>query len=400
MKSIRILSIVGIILGSIAIILSLLFLVLKPFPNPSDTDIPDQDNESFNTDITAKDDTNTEKIEEIALKESGWIPNWGFDLGYDSLVNNGKIISTVLPVLYSIDSSGNVYSRGVSEARISKLIAYTKDNGIRVIPTIGSYDYASMNMLLNTEQSRKKGIDTIVGDIERYGFDGIDLDFERIYSSDKEKYIQFLQELRTELGKINKVLSVTVFAQWENGTYHSVQRESILAQDYTEIGNIADEVRIMAYDYTLSSSQVSGPIAPLSWIKQVLDFSIRYIDREKIWLGVHLYGYEWVPGKAVALTYSSVKNILDNPNITGQFKEDIAEGYAEFGCEGRQRCTMYYQDNQGVQVRRDLAKDYGIAGLSYWRLGGEMEILKGVEDKMLRVLQSVRTYYLESLSDA
>ena len=377
MQQIRTLSIIGIIFGSIAILLSLYLLIIKSDIRNSDINISEQENQIEEEDSKVQDDTKTEEVKEVVLKESGWIPNWGFDLGYDSLVNNGEIISTVLPVLYTVDSSGNVSSRGVSEANIFKLLTYTKDNGIRVIPTIGSYDYTSMNILLSTEETRKRGIDVIVSDIERYGFDGIDLDFERIYSSDKNNYIQFLRELNIELEKIDKVLSVTVFAQWENGTYPSVQQESILAQDYTQIGNIVDEVRIMAYDYTLSSSQVAGPIAPLSWIKEVLDFSVKNIDVKKIWLGVHLYGYEWVSGKATALTYSSVSNILSNSNIQSEFRDDISEGYAEYGCEGGQECSMYYQDSQGIQVRRDLAKEYGIAGLSYWRLGGEMDILTG-----------------------
>jgi len=38
--------------------------------------------------------------------------------------------------------------------------------------------------------------------------------------------------------------------------------------------------------------------------------------------------------------------------------------------------TAYFQTPKGVEMRRDIAKEYGIAGVAYWRLGGELDILK------------------------
>jgi hypothetical protein len=103
---------------------------------------------------------------------------------------------------------------------------------------------------------------------------------------------------------------------------------------------------------------------------------ISQIPKEKIWLGIHLYGYEWKPTQTVALTYTTIEKTLSTPSINGSYLKDIGEGYTEFGCEGNNRCVMYYQTQQGVQDRRDIAKEYGIAGVSYWRLGGELGLLR------------------------
>ena len=86
----------------------------------------------------------TEEEKEIVLRESGWIPNWGFDLGFESLQNNKDIIDTVNPVLYSVDGYGNVVSRGVSQSNIEMLLEYCKKNNIRVIPTVGSVSYTHL----------------------------------------------------------------------------------------------------------------------------------------------------------------------------------------------------------------------------------------------------------------
>ena len=375
MKALRILSIFGIITGMLMILTSstLLFFFKKP---SEEITLSEQTYKAEDTPKQQEEEIENEEQEPILeLQESGWIPNWAFDLGYESLQNNKDVINTVNPVLYTVNSSGNIVSRGVSEISLNNLLNFSKENNIRVIPTVGSYDYEYMKNSLTNDLVFQNNISTIISEIDKYGFDGIDLDYEMINQTDKDKYIEFIRDLKTELNKKDKTLSVTVFPQWENATYTD-HPETRMSQDYSQIGNIADEVRIMAYDYTLLSSNTPGPIAPLTWVKQILDYATNEIPKEKIWLGIHLYSYEWVKGKTVALTYTSTKNIINNVNIDASFKDDIGEGYAEFGCEGNLRCVMYYQNEQGVEIRRDIAKEYGIAGVSYWRLGGEMDILK------------------------
>jgi spore germination protein YaaH len=376
MKPIRILSIIGIVVGTLLIISSSTLLFIHD-NNRKDVLPAQEDIYEYVPDIqeTDKEEPPEDIIElEVVIRESGWIPNWAFDLGYESLVNNKGVIDTVLPVLYTVDNSGNVVTRGVSEANIQKLLTYTRENNIRVIPTIGSYNTEAMDAHFASTEAYNRNIYTIVAEIEKYGFDGIDLDYEMISSNNKDMYLLFLKDLRIELKKKNKILSVTVFAQWDNGTYTDHQ-DTRIVQDYSRVGAFADEVRIMAYDYTSSSSKVAGPIGPGNWIRDVLDYATKNIPKEKIWLGVHLYGYQWAPGKTTALTYTTLNSVLNDPNTFGTFREDIGEGYLEYGCDGG-RCIVYYQEPKGVQLRRDIAKEYGIAGISYWRLGGEMDILK------------------------
>ena len=187
MKLIRILSTIGIILGSI-LVLSSSYLIFKD-NSSRDTSLEEGINREIES-ITEifEEEIHSAEVEEAnyELKESGWIPNWAFDLGYESLVNNKEIIDIVNPVLYTVDTQGKISSRGVSESNLQKLLTYSSDNNISVMPTIGSYDYESMHNLLLSETSRETAIQTIITDINMYGFDGIDLDFEKIYSSDKE----------------------------------------------------------------------------------------------------------------------------------------------------------------------------------------------------------------------
>jgi Predicted glycosyl hydrolase len=51
----------------------------------------------------------------------------------------------------------------------------------------------------------------------------------------------------------------------------------------------------MAYDYTSASTLYPGPIGPLNWIEQVMQYALTKAEPQKFVLGVHLYSYEkWV----------------------------------------------------------------------------------------------------------
>jgi len=388
MKATKTLPIIGMAFGSLIILLSLTFMFLtRPTPENGDSlgEVNLYESANVNTldqverELEAQEEIPEEEEEEIApyvLKESGWIPNWGFDLGLESLENNLGIIDTALPVLYTVDKSGDVVSRGVSEAKIKELLSFCRENNIKVLPTIGSYDFESTASAFKDEAAYQRQVEKIIAEVVKYNFDGIDLDYEMVNSSYRENYLNFIKKLSEELDEIGKISSVTVFAKWEDADYKDHQ-ETRAVQDYSEIAKYADEVRIMAYDYTLQSSQIPGPIAPIDWVKEVLDYATEKIPEEKIWLGIHLYGYQWSSDRTIAFTYTTALSaIVNDPDIEYVYKEDIGETYSVFSCDNGYTCKAYFQSPDGVESRRTLAKEYEIAGISYWRLGGELDLLK------------------------
>lgn len=372
----RILSIIGIIVGISLISLYFFLLQTKPsdIPNSENTIIQNKDTEE-KTDESVQ-EKEEEIIPEYILLESGWIPNWAFDLGFESLKQNKEIVSTVNPVLYTINKEGKLKSRGIPKSKIQELVTYSKANNIRVIPTIGSYNEESIDALLKDSTNIQRNISDILKEIEIHNFDGIDLDYELINENSKEKYIGYITLLKSNLSQKNKLLSLTLFAQWKDARYtdHESTRK---VQDYEYLGNIADEVRIMAYDFTRATSKKPGPIGPLDWIEDILEYATSKIPKERIWLGVHLYSYEWVGTRTEALTNVSVQKLISKENISSTYKKDIGEGYAKFSCVNRTTtCQIYFQTKQGIQDRREIAKRFQIAGVSYWRLGGELDLLR------------------------
>jgi len=288
----------------------------------------------------------------------------------------GDLIDTVNNVFYGVNSNGTLLNRKPAESVVEEFLQYCRENTIIVIPTVGSYSYDVTNTIFSSEDSYINHIENILVEVDKYDFDGIDIDYEKIRREKKDNYISFLRQLSAELDKRGKILSVTVFAQWGDDITYENHADTIYTQDLTLIAEITDQLRVMTYDYTLSSSPTPGPIGPIDWMEDVLEYTLTKVSKEKVWLGVHLYGYRWKDGEVTALTPASFKSIVSNPNINTEFKEDVAEGYAQYSCDSS-ICYLYYQTKEGVNLRRQLASKYKIAGVSYWSLGRDDGLLSG-----------------------
>ncbi len=311
-----------------------------------------------------------QEIPETTFTQSAWIPSWDFKKGFESLKLRKETITRVHPVLYSLNNNGTLMDRKPSESTLAEFLAYTKTENILVIPTVGSYDFKIMESVLNSEVYIEKSVNEIVEQVEKYNYDGIDIDYEKIKTANRVQYLSFLSKLSTKLKEKGKLLSVTVSAKTRDSSV-----DTLYAQDWIEINKVADSVNIMTYDYTLQSSTIPGPIGPLDWISDVIEYSKGKINPQKIFLGIHLYSYLWKEQKATALTYSSTTSILSNSKIERKYLEDFAEGYASYTCADGSKCILFYPTKEGVKERIEISRENKLAGVVYWRLGDDGNIL-------------------------
>lgn len=307
------------------------------------------------------------------LQQSGWIPSWGYSQGLASLTTNARDFSTVMPVWYSVKNDGSLIDK--RPANIFGLTNVTRDYDIRLIPSVALFDADLLKEVLEG-QSLFDHVDFIVSEVVNNGYDGIDIDYESTYEEDGEAFETFIKLLGNRLKDKGKILSITVLSQWGDDVVYSGLKQTRKVQDWDMIAKYAHEVRIMTYDYTSSGSTKPGPIGPIDWQKDVLDYAVTKFDRDKIWLGIHLYGYSWNSvGLVGAYTYDDIPTLLQN-EIKREYSYIYEEGYAEYLCGG-DTCKIYYQSPAGVKARLELAKDYGLAGVAYWRLGEDGALLTG-----------------------
>ncbi len=318
------------------------------------------------------------------VTQTAWIPYWDFDRGYESLVASKDKFESVSPVWYTLKEDGTLKShKKVSHA---KLQTFTKENNIKLIPAIDMFNFKVIKAVLNSEENYDRHIASILKIVDDNDYDGIDIDYESIEVSEKELFLQFIKDLSIEMKSRDKVLTIDVLTQWGDGVTYPSLVQTREVQDWEELSKYVDEVRIMAYDYTSSKSQYPGPIGPIPWIYIVLQYAVEKIPREKIVLGVHLYGYEWIDKE-----YNPIVDILGNPlapkiqvnskefaditeikntyEFTERFDDGVGEAMLEYNKDGSPR-FIFYINGRGVTARKEMAAQFGIKGVAYWRLGG------------------------------
>lgn len=361
-----------------------------------------------NNDISAEADSEGVEMDEFVsdpdhqLTYSGWIPNWASTEGQKSFVNNADLFTDISPVWYEVKEDGSLLDKKPSN--YNSTIKTARENNILIIPAIAMFDFELFSKVLNSQENLDRHVAEIIEEVDRYDYDGIDLDYESTAYDDKEEYFLFLEELSTELHERDKKLVVTVLAKWGDNVNYPSLPETREVQDWSEIAIHADEIRIMAYDYTFSKALLPGPIAPIDWVERVLDYAVQEIPREKLVLGVHLYSYEWYqevsqsgenpellsfepdllgnsnsnPGQARSYTYDVVKKVLasyDGEMIEFQGEQIYRYTKVNDSTGKLEDRVLVYIDPEGIQLREDLAREYNIKGVVFWRLGNEAELL-------------------------
>jgi spore germination protein YaaH len=124
----------------------------------------------------------------------------------------------------------------------------------------------------------------------------------------------------------------------------------------------------MAYDEHWSSS-AAGPVASLKFCRNVANYALSVLGREKTVMGVPFYGRSWgsTSGNR-GLLDSGVKRILNENDVHEIRRRD---GTPYFSYEVPLRVTVYYDDLQSHSERLELYRSLGVKALSFWRLGQE-----------------------------
>lgn len=323
------------------------------------------------------------------LITSGWIPDWDLLDGFETLKAQNDKFKSISPVWFWVNSNGSLDVK--SGANNSEFISYCKQNEVELIPTISLFDADILHSILNSKENTQKHIAEIVFQVNTNNYEGIDLDYESTYISDKQNLIEFLIDLDSELDKTNKRLVFTVMPKWGDFVDYSSLPQTRRVQDYTRIAEIVDEFRIMTYEFSGRSSNQVAPIAPIQWMEDVVKYAIyKDVPREKIMLGIHNYAYDYEDRgvaehiqegfkyvsfevkepSAAALFGTQVQKIKDNYSYTQEYRSDWEEMLLFYEFQGINRVVIY-PNQDAIEAREDLAAKYGLKGVVYWRIGDD-----------------------------
>ena len=225
---------------------------------------------------------------------------------WESLAANVGSLDDVAAQWVTIDACGQLGSR--DDRTIKQLV---QARGVRLFPSLLTSSAWLNHRLLTEAAVSARAIDQIVEYVTAEGYDGFDLDLEGVRPSDRAAYTAFVARLGAALRERGKPLTLAIppkagetMTGWAG------------AYDYAALGQHADLITIMAYDFSGAWGD-PGPVAPYDWVDQVAAYATSQIPAEKVLLGLAFYGYDWntTSGGTRALSYSQAVTLAEHHGV-------------------------------------------------------------------------------------
>ena len=236
------------------------------------------------------------------------------------------------------------------------------------ISTEGGFDSDLASTILNSEEIQNTLINNIISTLTAKNYYGVDIDFEYLYPQDKDKYIEFLKKLKARLTPLGKTLSVAVAPKYRDN------QSGILyeAHDYKQIGEIADRVIIMTYEWGYVYGEPMA-ISPMSEVEAVISYAVTRIPSQKILMGMPNYAYDWTlpytPGSsATTLTNTRALELAIENNAMILFDQKAQAPYFNYIDTSGKNHVVWFDDARSIASRLSLVSKYNLAGVSYWTI--------------------------------
>lgn len=308
---------------------------------------------------------------------SAWLPtSWDISAAQLSWNQNNYLIDEINPIWFKMCiNDQNQITQNLGAGNPNWLQKFHQA-GVKIIPLVSnSSNNTCLSWILKNKTERQKHISDLISLVDQFDFDGLDIDYEKVKASDKDLFTIFISELSSKLHAKNKILSIAVHPKKSDSENWSGPG----GQDWAKLAPLVDQFKIMAYDAHWLSGQ-PGPIAPLPWIRQILEYAKTKISPEKTWLGVPFYSYDWpvdqngnrVPGaysrshqkitQDLCLKYDCQKTWLPNEGTT------LIKYQSKYDNHPHQ---IFYENHKSLSPKLDLVSEFGLAGISIWKLGNE-----------------------------
>jgi spore germination protein len=301
------------------------------------------------------------------------VPYWNTQHGTQVVLQNRRAVTEVSPWIYGLNSSGQIVMQhgpgqaGLINADIRKLRAA----GMPLVPSLanvtnGQWSYQPVARVLHSPALMGQQIDAIVRLVEANDYAGIDIDYEQLHAGDRQDFTTFCQRLAAALHAKGKVLSVALFAKTSNAG----NQPTNVAQDYHAIGQVADQVRLMGYDYHWAGS-APGPIAPVGWLRDVLRYAKTQIPAAKIVLGIPLYGYDWSGGHGTGVSWLQALRLSREYHAPPHYDTQAQAPWFSYTDSAGRKHTVWFENAASSRAKFAVARGAGIGGVYLWMFGYE-----------------------------
>ncbi|MGB9724060.1 MAG: glycosyl hydrolase family 18 protein, partial [Chloroflexia bacterium] len=144
---------------------------------------------------------------------AAWMPtDWDTPEARTAFEANLDILDEVSPIWYEMRGDGTLMVLG--GARDETLIRLAHEADVLVLPCLtNGFDPERTGYTLGNPERRSAFVRRILAEVEEYGYDGIDIDFEAVPETQRDEFTAFIRELAAGLHEKGRLLSVAIHAR-------------------------------------------------------------------------------------------------------------------------------------------------------------------------------------------
>lgn len=247
------------------------------------------------------------------------------------------------------------------------------ENGIKPLMVLtpfsnGAFNNQLVKVLVENQEIQDVLIQNVLTTVQERGFAGVDIDFEYILPENRIQYAEFVGNMQEVMSANGYKTSVAV-APKERADQPGLLYEGI---DYGLLGENADFVFLMTYEW----GYTYGPpmaVAPLNKVRQVVEYALTEIPREKILMGIPNYGYDWALPYERGITKAQLIGNVEAVHIAIengaqiQYAEIAKSPYFTYRKNGVTH-EVWFEDVRSITEKVNLAVEFGLFGVGYWNL--------------------------------
>jgi len=301
-----------------------------------------------------------------------------------SFLAHADKIDLLVPAWYHVDETGLV-TGGVNP----RVLAVAKQEQVPVMPILALFDKKKFHTLAENPTARREMIAAMIRESKLNGYTGFQFDFEDVSWTDRDNLTSVVKEASAALHQAGLQVSIATvpnapgypgagaFAKWIYEDWRG-------GYDIAELGKAVDLLCLMTYDQHTRWT-TPGPVAGWQWTTENLDYALKVVPKEKLSLGIPLYGYHWytngpIVDKATGdekpnpgASYISAPDAMQLADAyKGMVQWDAVDHSAFlFFYRDYMREWIFFTDLRTFSDRYKLVEEHGLQGFCSWELGNE-----------------------------
>jgi spore germination protein YaaH len=144
--------------------------------------------------------------------------------------------------------------------------------------------------MVATEQTRSRAINNIIALIDRFGFDGVNIDIEDVFQEDSARLSQFYTELGSAMHARGYFLSASVPSRIRDYPPFNPFSDPF---DYSAIGAAVDQFVVMLYNEHGWPGSGPGPVVSSGWMNKVIRYTLTKMPASKVVAAISVFGFDF-----------------------------------------------------------------------------------------------------------